>query len=168
MSTISYKKGNTLQLFYHDGTTWKPFSYSTSHSLSRSMDSNSISSKDHGIWPDMEVTGASWTLSLEAYWTKDNADIINGMMDKAEPFTFCFAQIAQADDWADGIQPVTDKTTQTAWTPGNVWVRYGNGLVTSSETSAPNLETATISLEITGSGALTDTAPTNIKSYTTD
>jgi len=49
-----------------------------------------------------------------------------------------------------------------------VFVKYGNAIVTSAEISANNGEVATVSLEITGSGSLTKTAPTGNKllSYT--
>ena len=87
------------------------------------------------------------------------------MADKGEPFSVCMAQVSQTA-WADGIQPVTDISTNAAWTVGTAWVKYGNALVTSCEITANNGETATLSVEFTGSGALLDAAPSPIKSYT--
>ena len=164
MATINYKKGNLINLFYHDGRAWKTLAYGQTHSLSRSADSTDISSKDHGIWPDKEVTGNSWTMSGEYLFTPANAEVIFGMADKAEPYSVCMAQVAQTD-WASGIQPVTDISTNQAWTVGSAWVKYGNALVTSCEMSANNGEVATLSVEFTGSGSLSNTAPSPIKSY---
>ena len=44
-----------------------------------------------------------------------------------------------------------------AWTPGTAFVKYGKALVTSCEISGGDGETATMSVEFTGSGALSDT-----------
>lgn len=168
MSNITYSKGNLLNLFYHDGTNWKALAYGQNHSLSRSNETTEVSSKDHGIWPDTEVTGSSWSMSGEYLFTPDNAKVIMGMADKGEPFTVCMAQVSQTA-WAAGLQSVTDISTNgNAWTPGSAWVKYGNAFVTSCEITANNGETATLSVEFTGSGALLDAAPSSIKSYTTE
>lgn len=165
MATINYKKGNLINLFYHNGTSWVTLGYGQTHSLSRSADSTDISSKDHGIWPDKEVTGNSWTMSGEYLFTPANANVIFGMADKAEPYSVCMAQVAETD-WAAGIQPVTDISTNQKWTVGSAWVKYGNALVTSCEMTANNGEVATLSVEFTGSGSLSNSAPSPIKSYT--
>lgn len=167
MATINYKKGNLINLFYHDGTNWKTLAYGQTHSLSRSNETTEISSKDHGLHPDTEVTGSSWSMSCEALFTVENAKVIMGMADKGEPYSVCFAQVSQTE-WADGLQSVTDISTNQTWTPGNAFVKYGNALVTSCEITANNGETATLSVEFTGSGALLDAAPSPIKSYTDD
>ena len=87
------------------------------------------------------------------------------MADSGKVFSFCLATVTEADDWADGIQPVTDIDTQDKWTIGSAWVRYGNALVTSAEISAPQGEVATVSLELTGSGALLKTVMSSINGY---
>lgn len=164
MATINYKHGNLIHLFYHDGKSWKTLAYGQSHSMSRSAETSEVSSKDHGIWPDQLVSGNSWSMSGEYLFTPANANVIFGMADKATPYTICMAQVAQTD-WAAGIQPVTDISTNAAWTIGEAWVKYGNALVTSCELTANNGEVATLSVEFTGSGSLTDTAPSTINSY---
>ncbi len=87
------------------------------------------------------------------------------MADSGKTYTFCFAQVAESEHWADGIQPVTGLSTQNAWTPGSAWVRYADCIVTNVEISAENLSTTTISAEFEGSGALLKTAPSTINSY---
>jgi len=103
-------------------------------------------------------------MSGEYLFTPANASVIMGMADKGESYSICMAQVAQTD-WAAGIQPVTDISTNAVWTIGTAWVKYGNALVTSCEITANNGETATLSVEFTGSGALLDTVPNPIKSY---
>lgn len=160
MATINYKKGNCLNVFYHDATSWKVWAYSTNNSLSTSSETNQISSKDHGLHPDTEITGNSFSMSGEYLFTPENANVALGMQQSGLPYTFAFAQINQ-DNWQDGLKSVTDISTNTAWTPGSSFVKYGSALVTSVEVGASNGETATLSIELTGSGALSDSAPAN-------
>ena len=167
MATINYKHGNTINLFYYDSdtTSWKTLAYGQSHSLSISNETQEVSSKDHGLHPDQLMAGSSWSISGEYLFTPENANIIQAMADSGQLYSFCLATVTEADKWADGIQPVTDLTSQTAWTVGSAWVRYGNALVTSAEISAPQGEVATVSLELTGSGALLKTVMSSINGY---
>lgn len=163
----NYIQGNLINLLYHDGTAWKTFGYTQNNSLSYTNETTSISSKDHGLHPDTTVTGSSYTLSGEVYFTTDNAEIMAQMANNATPYTFAFAKVDQTN-YAAGLKDVTnDANGAEAWTiTAAPWIRYGNGLVTSFSITANNGEVATCSLEITGSGALMTTAPTTINSYT--
>lgn len=160
MATINYKKGNLVNLFIYDTSAWRTISYSTSNSLSTSSEQNTVSSKDHGIWGDTEITGLTWSMSGEYLMSPNDADVVLKMQASGIPYTFCFCQVNEAN-WSDGIKSVTDISTNTKWTPGSVFARYGNGIVSSAEISAANGEITTMSLEITGSGSLTETAPAN-------
>ena len=170
MATINYKHGNTINLFYYDtdSTTWKTLAYGQSHSLSISNETQEVSSKDHGLHPDQLMAGSSWSISGEYLFTPENANIIQNMADSGKVYSFCLATVSEADHWADGIQPVTDINTNAKWTVGSAWVRYGNALVTSAEISAPQGEVATVSLELTGSGALLKTVMSSINGYDAD
>ena len=105
-------------------------------------------------------------MSGEYLFSAADANIIVAMQQSGKEYSFCFAQTTQTN-YSDGLQPVTGVGEQTAWTPGTTFCKYGNGLVTSAEVGASNGEVATVSLEITGSGALSDSAPTGnrLKSY---
>ena len=162
----NYTKGTLVNVFYHDGTAWKAFAYSTNNSLSTSSETTDISSKDHGLHPDREVTATSFSMSGEYLFSAADANIILAMQQAGKEYSFCFAQTSQTN-YADGLQSVTGVGEQQAWTPGTTFCKYGNGLVTSAEVGSSNGEVATVSLEITGSGALSDSAPTGakLKSY---
>lgn len=162
---MSYTKGNLVNVFYHNGDAWKTFAYSQNNSLSTSSETNEVTSKDHGLHPDTEVTGANWSMSGEYLFSPADANIIIAMQQSGKPYSFCFAQTTQTN-YADGLQPVTGVGSTEAWAPGNTFCKYGDGIVTSAEVSASNGEVATVSLEITGSGALKDTVMSNINSYT--
>ena len=160
----NYIHGQLINLFYYDTATsaWKTFGYTQNNSLSLSNETTSISSKDHGLNPETEITGSSWSLSGEVYFTTENAKIIIAMQEKKNPYSFAFAQVAETDH-AAGLKSVTNSDNGAEkWTIGS-FVRYGNGLVTSASITANNGEVATLSIEITGSGAMSKTAPTEDK-----
>ena len=163
MAQINWKHSNLIHLFYNNGEEWKTLGYGQSHGISRSAETQTVSSKDNGIWPDTLVSGNSWSMSGEYLFTVENANVIMGMADAAKPFTICMALVAETD-WASGIQPVTDKTVNPKWTIGT-WKKYGNALVTSVDLSAQMGDVATLSVEFTGSGSLQDTVPTTINAY---
>ena len=161
----SYVKGNLINLFYWDGSKYVALAYSQSHELSFQVSTTDISSKDHGIYPDKEVTGSSWTMSGEYYFTVENAKLITEMAKSTKPYTFCLAQTgSSAEDAANGLKPVTGAGEKTEWTPGaSLWVQYGNALVTSATVSAGAGETATLKIDLQGIGALVDTDETLTK-----
>ena len=163
----NYIQGNLIHLLYHDGTAWKTFGYAQNNSLNLSNETTSISSKDHGLNPETSVTGSSFSLSGECYFTTDNAKVILGMHEKKTPFSFAFAQVDQTD-YAAGLKAVSGADNGAeAWTIAAApFIRYGNGLVTSASITANNGEVATLSIEITGSGAMSKSVMSNIKSYT--
>lgn len=160
MATYDYKKGNLINLFIYDTSAWRTFGHSTNNSLSTSSETTTVSSKDFGNWPATEVTGTTWSMSGEYLMTPADASIILGMQASGKPYSFAFGVVNETD-WASGLKPVTDISVNTKWSVGSTFMRYGNGLVTSAEISAPNGEQATMTLEITGSGALSASAPAN-------
>ena len=75
----NYTKGTLVNVFYHDGTAWKAFAYSTNNSLSMSSETTDISSKDHSLHPDREVTATSFSMSGEYLFSPADANIILAM-----------------------------------------------------------------------------------------
>lgn len=161
----NYVKGTLINLFYHNGTAYVPFAYSQSNGLETSSETATTSSKDHGLHPDTEVTSTSFSMSGEYFFTAENAKIILDMQRQGKVFSFAFAQTAETN-YADGLKGVTGIGSQEKYTIGETFVQYGNGLVTSASITANNGENATVSITVTGSGALSDTAPESPVSYT--
>lgn len=160
MATYIYKKGNLVNVFFYDTSAWRTLAHSTNNSLSSSSETTQVSSKDFGNHPATEITGTTWGMSGEYLLNPEDASIVLAMQDSGKPYTFAFG-IVNETNWADGIKPVTDISTNAKWTPGSSFMKYGNGLVTSAEISAPNGDQATMSIDITGSGALSAVAPVN-------
>ena len=166
-----YIKGNLINIFYHNGTKWEFFAYTQSSNLQISNSLNTISSKDHGNHPDRILSESTFTLSNNSYATITSLNVITAMAQSGKEYSFCFALVneaasGQAD--ADGLVSVTGVGDVSTWTPGSAWVRYGNGMVSSASVESNTGDMAQVSLEVTGAGALSDTAQTGerLKSYT--
>jgi hypothetical protein len=169
----SYIKGNLINIFYKTGTdTWAYFAYGQSHSLQISSSTTEISSKDHGNHPDQEVSSTTFTMSGEFYFTKDNATKAIAMANAAKPITFAFAKVADNATGtlaADGLSGVTGYGDTAAFTidssAATSFVEYGNGIITSASITAQQGEVATISIDITGQGALSTSEPSTTYTY---
>ena len=157
-------KGNCLQLFYNDGSKYATFAYSTANGLSYSNQTNTVSSKDHGLHPTTEVQGSNWSFTGTCLFTSATANAALEMAKAAKPYSFCFAEIAETE-WQDGLKSVTDIATNTSWSVGSGFVQYGEGIVTDFSITANDGENATCDITITGSGSLNSTAPVTPSSY---
>ena len=158
-------KGNSLQVFYHDGTGFKTFAYSTANGLNYSVDVENISSKDHGLHPEKVSTTSNWEFSGSGLFDATSANVALGMAKSGTPYTFAFGSISQSD-WQSGLKSVTDCSVNTAWSPGSAFIQYGNGIVTSFAITANDGQTASADYTISGCGSLSTTAPTTPTGYT--
>ena len=168
----NYLKGNLINIFYHNGTSWVFFAYTQSSNLQISNSLNAISSKDHGIHPDRILSESTFTLSNTCYATTTSLDVITNMAQSAKEYSFCFALVNEATSGqpdADGLSSVTGVGSVASWTPGTAWVRYGNGVVSSASVESQTGDMAQVSLEVTGAGGLASAAQTGdrLKSYST-
>jgi hypothetical protein len=164
----NYIQGNLLNIFYHDGDGWKFFAYTQSSGLQIQNSLNDISSKDHGLHPDKLASGQTWSISNEAYATVSNLKVATNMAIAGKEYSFCFAKVNEGGDaWSTGLKDVTSVGDVSTWTPGTDFVKYGNGIVDSAQINSQTGDMGSISLNITGLGALSDTAPATPKSYTT-
>ena len=158
-------KGNQLQLFYNNGS-YTTFSYSTANGLSYSVETNTISSKDHGLAKEIESTGSSWSFTGTCFFTSATANAALAMAKSGQTYTFAFATISE--DWKPGLSSVNPDSSTSAWSLGSSFVQYGNGIVSDFSITANDGETATCDITITGSGALSDSAPATARSYTAE
>lgn len=156
-------KGDELWLFIGTSTTTKPICFSTSHQLSRSLSTSSVSSKDHGNTSYVVPGEGSWTCSTEALMSikADNAASLD------EKKSFAFEELMDIYDSPDPLVYVTfgklkkyvnggivDKEGAEEWEIGTPnWT--GKGYITSLQASGGHGDTATMSIEITGLGPLT-------------
>lgn len=156
--------GKQLRIFYHNGVKWVSLAYSTSDSLSYSNETQTISSKDHGKYPEQITVRGTWSFSNEALFSPSLVNVILGMAKSGDAYSFAFAEVAELD-YNDGLRSVTGEGDNAEFTISPLFANYGDGIVTSAQVSGSESDAATVSLEITGVSRLSDTAPETPKSY---
>lgn len=162
-------KGDELWMFLGStevaGTTGTvPIAFSTQHSLNWSRSTNSVSSKDHGNTSYVVPGEGSWTVSTEALFSIKGEtgaqaatfDTLMELKDANAAIDVKFGTLANYQE--AGIVDVDATSGQTGaaenWeldTP--YW--QGKGYITSLQASGGHGDSATMSIEISGSGPLT-------------
>lgn len=137
-------KGDELMLFNNQ----KSIAYATAHTLTINGNTIDISSKDHGFWGASEIGNITWEITSENLYTdKYYSEIFDAMISKT-PLTVAFGF---ASDWdVNGLQNDAE-----AYNLDQTKHYYsGKVFVTSLTTNANTGENATMSITLTGSGAL--------------
>ena len=157
-------KGDELWLFLGtESNNEKPTCFATQHSLSRSLSTTSVSSKDHGNTSYVIPGEGSWTCSTEALMSiatgSDGAMAFESVMDAFYSSSKVYVKFGKLSNYvARGIVNVDGATPWQLATP--YW--SGEGYITSLQASGGHGDSATFSIEITGIGPLTkqSTPPT--------
>lgn len=146
-------KGRDLMLFDNDGHS---YAYATNHTLTITAETTDISSKDHGIWGGAEVSKYTWELNSENLYTTEDYDRLFDLMIAAEPITVRFGVKSTPVDTT--LTPAMGNMALPYWTSANAYYQ-GKVVITSLVANAPNGDTATYQVTLTGSGFLRKTTP---------
>ena len=140
--------GDELFLYVKSGSgdTYSPIAYSTSCSLNLSQDAIDTSNKMAGVWASALPGKLQWTVSTESLMSYDETGyaFFVDMMTQRKPFLIKFGQTT--DISAGDFELDESKTYYT-----------GQAYCTSCNLSADNGSVCTMSIELTGDGALTKT-----------
>ena len=149
-------KGDELMLFNGE----KSIAYATSHSLTINGNTIDISSKDHGYWGASEVGNITWEITSENLYTdKYYGELFDAMVSRNQlSVAFGFAS-----NW--DINGLVDATNAEYTLNKNKTYYTGKVYVTSLTANANSGENATISITLTGCGALTKVGGTASTSY---
>lgn len=145
-------KGENLMLFMGG----KSIAFATSHTLELSLDTREISTKDNGgKWSEVEAGIISWTMQSENLVGnpgegKGYDDLVDAMIAR-QPVDVVFALEGDSTNYDGGK---LDAVPSTGWKPKTGNGRKGKALITSVSLNAPNGEYATMSISLTGVGAL--------------
>lgn len=137
-------KGDELMLFNDE----KSIAYATSHTLTINGNTIDISSKDHGFWGASEIGNITWEITSENLFTDKHYTLLFDAMINKTQLTVA---LGFASDWdvngltGNNTQYVLDKTSN--YYSGKVYV-------TSLTANANTGENATMSITLTGCGAL--------------
>ena len=137
-------KGDELMLFNGEHS----IAYATSHTLTISGNAIDISSKDHGFWGASEVGNITWEITSENLWTEKYYDVLFDAMINRTQLTVAFGF---ASDW--NPNGLTGNNTQYDLDKTGLYYA-GKAYVTSLTTNANTGENATMSITLTGCGAL--------------
>jgi hypothetical protein len=160
------KKGNQLQVFYYNGSAYKTFNYSTANGLNYSVDTESISSKDHGLANSKVATTSNWEFSGSGLFDTTSAAAALNMAKSGQQYSFAFGSISQSN-WEKGLKDVgAIDSSIVSWTPGTDFIQYGDGILTSFSITANDGQNATADYTISGCGSLSTTAPAHPTGYT--
>ena len=151
---MSVIKGSDLMLFVGG----KSIAYATNHTLTISADTKETSSKDSGgKWQTSEVGVLSWSCSSENLCADTDAGIgfdeLFEYMVARQPITGVFALEGNSTNLDGGK---LDAVPDSGWTAKSGDGYTGQMIITNLEKNAPNGENATLKVDFTGVGALTE------------
>ena len=137
-------KGDELMLFNDE----KSIAYATSHTLTINGNTIDISSKDHGFWGASEIGNITWEITSENLFTdKYYTLLFDAMLNKTQ-LTVAFGF---ASNW--DVNGLTGNNTQYDLDKTSNYYS-GKVYVTSLTANANTGENATMSITLTGCGAL--------------
>lgn len=137
--------GSVLMLFVND----QPIAFATSHSLSLTVNTTEVSTKDHGAYPGLVAQTISWELQTENLYSDAGNTSILPVLKAKLPITVKFAK---AGNWSDGGILDNEHADWTA-DAANI-IAQGKAICTSYTINAPANDNATISATFTGVGEL--------------
>lgn len=140
-------KGSKLMVFIAD----KPIAFATSHSLSITMNTTEISTKDHGDFPSVIGQNITWELTTENLYSDDGQTALWNAMKTMQPVTVKFAASNYSNETSQ--KGIVDVESASEWTVETV-IASGKALITSLSVNAPSGDNATLSATFTGVGAL--------------
>lgn len=138
--------GSILMLFVND----KPIAFATSHSLSMTVNTTEVSTKDHGAYPSVVAQSIGWELQIENLYSDEGNTALLPILKAKQPVTVKFAK---AGNWNDA--GILDNEN-LEYTTGDI-IAQGKALCTSYSINAPTNDNATISATFTGVGELDTT-----------
>lgn len=144
---VDIVKGDELWLFIGTENSLAPTAFATSHSLSRSLATTTVSSKDHGSTSYVVPGEGSWTVSTEALYSVNAFEDVMGKFDLGQ---LVYVQFGKIDNYT--AQGIVDNDNPE-WTLTSGWT--GKGYITSLEAAGQHGDSATFSIQITGIGPLT-------------
>lgn len=144
-------KGSKLMVFLND----EPIAFSTSSSLSLTMNTTEVSTKDHGDFPSTIGQSITWEITTENLYSGEAEGPLWNAMKTMQPVTVQFAPASNYSNTSAQQGLLTDD--QSNWTAGTA-IASGEALITSLSVNAPAGDNATMSATFTGVGALDQAA----------
>ena len=159
-------KGSALQLFINDGGSSDVcIGFATSHSLSITLNTTELATKDHGDYPAVLPTTTTWEVTAENVYATTSMTKLLGYVKNRNKVTVKFAEVGNySQDGGsysyEAVEPgIIDNNTKDSWSIGKV-IGQGKAYITSYSINASSGDNASISCTFTGCGPL-DILPAN-------
>lgn len=141
-------KGSKLMVFLGGSA----IAFATSHSLSLTLNTSEVSTKDHGDSPAIVPQSISWDMTTENLYSGGGETALFNAMKNMTPVDVSFVSSNYSNTSAQkgivGVQGAQD------WTAEGDPIASGKAYITSLSINAPAGDNATLSATFTGNGAL--------------
>ena len=141
-------KGNRLMVFLNDA----PIAFATSHSLSITVNTSEVSTKDHGDFPSVIGNNITWEITTENLYSDNAESALWAAMKTMQPVTVKFAPATNYNN-ATSQKGIVGVESAAEWAAGTA-IASGKALITSLSVNAPSGDNATLSATFTGVGEL--------------
>lgn len=147
--------GDDLMVFDGAGNS---IAFATNHSLSVSVDLESIAHKDAGIWAAQTPGKINWEITSENLYSQHDFDTLFSYMTKKQDYTLFFGLKKGYEGSNEYNASYTvNINNDDNWDPDSTQKLYsGKAFITSLEVSAATGEKATFSVTFTGNGDITN------------
>jgi len=141
-------KGSKLMVFLSDS----PIAFATSHSLSITVNTSEVSTKDHGDFPSVIGKNITWEITTENLYSDGAESALWTAMKTMQPVTVKFAPASNYNN-ETAQKGIVDVDSASDWSAGTA-IASGKALITSLSVNAPAGDNATLSATFTGVGEL--------------
>ena len=139
-------KGGHLMVFLNNA----PIAFATSHSLSKTLNTQEISTKDHGDFGAVLPQNITWEITTENLYSLDGYEKLTKAFGQMQEVTVQFGTSSYSQS---NTQDSIVGTSEDNWTVGTDY-EEGKAYITSLQVTAGAGDNATFSATFTGNGKL--------------
>lgn len=153
-------KGSSLMVFLNGN----PIAFATSHSFSKTLNVNEVSTKDHGDFTANIPGNISWEATTENLYSTNALgwSAINTAFMSKQPVQLAFGPSNYSGSVTSTQQGIVGANGgNTEWAP-STGCEYGEALITSLQVTAAAGDNATFTATFTGNGELSSTPPSPV------
>ena len=146
-------KGGHLMVFVKDGATYKPIAFATSHTFSKTLNTQEISCKDFGDVAAVIPQNYSWTMQTDNLYSINGYKAVNNAFKNMSKVKVYFGESTY--NQATAQASIVDVDGATDWAIAG-FGEEGDAYITSLDVTASAGENATFSATFTGTGTLSE------------
>ena len=143
-------KGGHLMVFLND----EPIAFATSHSLSKTLNTQEVATKDHGDYAAVLPQNITWEVTTENLYSITDYKKLNTAFKTRQTVKIYFGETTYAQDTVQGS--LVGATPEKANWAIDGFGEEGDAYITSLQVTAAAGDNATFSATFTGTGELKD------------